>query len=184
MDWSYGDRRARLVVRSGLRGLVDGGCPGASEGVWVRVQGPAEYTMPQVFRKQRSQSPSGRPSPDPKPNSLTRATMMMAHRSIISVGAKKSPFGSITAEETQILKRTLEDRRRAWAQPGSEPLSKERALAILRRKEKRSVMISELFQFVLTMLVYVSALLMQRPILESHDLESAIESVFVNRPVR
>lgn len=140
--------------------------------------------MPEMNRKQRSQSPPDRVSPDLKTNSLSRATMMMAHRSIISVGTKKSPFGSITAEEAQILKRTLADRRRAWAPPGSEPLCKERALAILRRKEKRSIMISELFQFVLTILVYVSALLMQRPILESHDLESAIESVFVNRPVR
>eukprot|EP01043_Picozoa_sp_COSAG02_P031759 COSAG02_NODE_2088_length_9877_cov_3.833299_1_plen_1373_part_00 len=144
--------------------------------------------MPQINRKRRSPSPPAGPSPDPnvnsRTNSLSGATMMMAHRSIISVGTKKTPFGSITAEETQVLRRTLADRRRAWARPGSQPLSKERTLAILRRKEKRSVMISQLFQFTLTALVYVSALLMQRPILESHDLESAIEAVFVNQPVR
>jgi hypothetical protein len=45
-------------------------------------------------------------------------------------------------------------------------------------------MLCELLQFVLYATVYVSALLMQRPILESHDLESAIESVFVDQPVR
>ena len=146
--------------------------------------------MPQVKRQAPSPTAALRRSPDPNTssvsNSLTISGMMMAgNRSIISVGAKSkaTPFGSITAEESAMLKRTLADRRRAWAQPGTEPLSRERTLAILRRKEKRSVMISELLQFALYTLVYISAVLMQRPILWSHDLESAIESVFVKQTV-
>lgn len=153
--------------------------------------------MPEVRRKDAAspkRSPRGSPLPtsgglpragnrDNGQNMLMRSVGLMSHRSIISMGAAQrgTPFGTLTAEESEMLKRTLDDRRRAWQQPGAEPLSKARALAILKRKEQRSVMISQLIAFTLYAVVYMSALLMQRPILESHDLEGAIEAVFVDQ---
>ena len=63
--------------------------------------------MPQVNRQPPSASDSGPPAEPLTPRNSLTGSLMIAHRSIISVGAKKSPFGSITVEESEILKRKL-----------------------------------------------------------------------------
>ena len=63
-------------------------------------------------------------------------------------------------------------------------LSKARAAAILKRKESRSTMIGELLLYCLYAFVYVTTLTMQRPILEAHYLENAIEAAMLKQKVR
>lgn len=134
--------------------------------------------MPEVKRKP---SPRGDRSSPEGDGMMLRSAGLMGHRSIISL---TGAFGSINSEEREILERTLADRRGAWGQPGTEPLSKARAAAILKRKESRSTMIGELLLYCLYAFVYVTTLTMQRPILEAHYLENAIEAAMLKQKVR